>query len=537
MLKLSCFFPVLSLLLVGYGLLFHFCVATSFLKPLQPASCWVSFKRHTSFRCRHSFVSTTTQSVRLGNCIGPSRDLWLRAFVSAYLLRQPTDIVAIAFDAWRKGLRRSNPAGIRCRTVDDRVRGMWNRRHCAAIGTSDRSEDDTEGGMEGSSDEVSSGESDGDETEGWGRRLCTCRERGLRDSVKGRIQYNNIQNFWKHDDIMGNFKLVRGAHGFSGTLGARPRDGIVDCSRKVQPLRELRQSPRGSKTTRLYSVNKKPEYVFSPPGEVQPDIYDSQFPEDLEQIQLITEKVRMSHIFSPDGHGESITILRVLPATIIAFRAFGYCDVAYGKTLSSKKFIPRHQLGRLQHYVGAAESQIRSIKLRPPHLYVPGQILDARCLIGARKVAVTGITKGKGFCGVMQRHGFKGGPAWHGSSFHRTGGSIGDSGRQRVLPGTKMAGKVGNDQRMVFGMWVLGVNPVSNEIMVKGSVPGNKKGEVIVTRFMLEENNDRRYPITKNNGRILWRKGTPAVERDEDERIRRLQQRLVAMRRDGKVWP
>lgn len=96
-------------------------------------------------------------------------------------------------------------------------------------------------------------------------------------------------------------------------------------------------------------------------------------------------------------------------------------------------------------------------------------------------VSVTGTTKGKGFAGVMKRHGFHGGPKTHGGDNQRGPGSIGAQRPQHVIKGQKMAGHMGHEQLTVRGNVVLSVDAKENLIVVSGAVPGPKRGRVVVT--------------------------------------------------------
>ena len=92
-------------------------------------------------------------------------------------------------------------------------------------------------------------------------------------------------------------------------------------------------------------------------------------------------------------------------------------------------------------------------------------------------VHVQGKSKGRGFQGVMRRHGFKGGGAAHGSGFHRAPGSIGCSAwPARVVKGKKMPGRMGNDTVLKKNITVIDVRPDENVVLLKGSVPGAKNG-------------------------------------------------------------
>ncbi|MCX8011764.1 MAG: 50S ribosomal protein L3, partial [Desulfobacterota bacterium] len=100
------------------------------------------------------------------------------------------------------------------------------------------------------------------------------------------------------------------------------------------------------------------------------------------------------------------------------------------------------------------------------------------------KVVVTGQSKGRGFAGVVKRWGFRGGPGAHGSMFHRAPGSIGASAfPSRVLKGKRLPGHYGNVQVTVRNLVVVDVKPEENLLLVKGSVPGGRRGIVFVKKL------------------------------------------------------
>ena len=98
-------------------------------------------------------------------------------------------------------------------------------------------------------------------------------------------------------------------------------------------------------------------------------------------------------------------------------------------------------------------------------------------------VDVIGTSKGRGFAGLVKRHHFRGGPASHGSMFHRAAGSIGASSfPSRVFPGMKMAGRMGTDQVTIRNLEIVSVDSDDNVIAVKGAIPGPNGGYVMVRR-------------------------------------------------------
>jgi len=111
----------------------------------------------------------------------------------------------------------------------------------------------------------------------------------------------------------------------------------------------------------------------------------------------------------------------------------------------------------------------------------PGQELNADMFAPGDYVDIVGTTKGKGFAGVVKRHGFGGGRATHGSMFHRAPGSIGASADpSRVFKGTRLPGHMGSERKTVQNLLVWAVRPEMNVIMVRGAVPGSRKGYVLI---------------------------------------------------------
>src|SRR3989344_3289332 len=116
----------------------------------------------------------------------------------------------------------------------------------------------------------------------------------------------------------------------------------------------------------------------------------------------------------------------------------------------------------------------------------PLQLKDAAKLDSFKegdKVKVTGVTKGHGFQGVVKRYSFHGGPKTHGQkNRYRAAGSIGSTAPQRVVPGRKMAGRMGGDKKSIRNLKVAAINKDGAILMVKGSVPGTIGGKLIISK-------------------------------------------------------
>jgi large subunit ribosomal protein L3 len=107
-------------------------------------------------------------------------------------------------------------------------------------------------------------------------------------------------------------------------------------------------------------------------------------------------------------------------------------------------------------------------------------------------VDVVGTTKGKGFAGVVKRHGFRGGRATHGSMFHRAPGSIGASADpSRVFKGTKLPGHMGTERKTVQNLQVWAIRPELNALLVKGAVPGGKNGFFLIQQAVKKVKKDK----------------------------------------------
>ena len=116
-----------------------------------------------------------------------------------------------------------------------------------------------------------------------------------------------------------------------------------------------------------------------------------------------------------------------------------------------------------------------------PGTYEPGQEITAEIFQAGDYVDVVGTSKGKGFQGVVKRHGFGGGRATHGSMFHRAPGSIGASADpSRVFKGTKMGGHMGAERKTMQNLQVWQVRPEHNVLLLKGSIPGSKNSFVLI---------------------------------------------------------
>jgi large subunit ribosomal protein L3 len=203
---------------------------------------------------------------------------------------------------------------------------------------------------------------------------------------------------------------------------------------------------------------------------------------------LIGKKVGMTSVFDEDGKNIPCTVLQAGPCVVTQIKTKekdGYFAVQLGFDEKKEKHTTKAELGhfkkvnttpkrKLIEFDGFEEDQVKEGEVLTAELFRPDNWVDVR-----------GWSKGKGFQGVVKRHGFSGvGGQTHGQHNRgRAPGSLGASSfPSRVLPGMRMAGRTGGDQVMSISMRVVKLMAESNLILVKGSVPGPKGGYVIITK-------------------------------------------------------
>jgi large subunit ribosomal protein L3 len=203
---------------------------------------------------------------------------------------------------------------------------------------------------------------------------------------------------------------------------------------------------------------------------------------------LIGKKVGMTSVFDENGKNVPCTVLQAGPCVVTQIKTVekdGYFAVQLGFDEKKEKHTTKAELGhfkkvnttpkrKLIEFTGFSEGQVKEGEVLTVELFRPDNWVDVR-----------GWSKGKGFQGVVKRHGFSGvGGTTHGQSDRlRHPGSMGASSfPSRVLPGMRMAGHTGTDKVMSISMRVMKLLPESNLILVKGSVPGSKGGYVIITK-------------------------------------------------------
>jgi large subunit ribosomal protein L3 len=203
---------------------------------------------------------------------------------------------------------------------------------------------------------------------------------------------------------------------------------------------------------------------------------------------ILGKKIGMTQVFRPDGQVVPVTVLKAGPCVVVQRKTptiDGYDAVQLGLVEGIKpQRINKPATGHLKKASVDGVRYLREFRLGPGDGdFKPGDRVLAEEFKPKQKVDVIGVSKGRGFAGVVRRHHFRGGPAAHGSMFHRAPGSIGASSfPSRVFPGTKMGGHLGDQQVTVRNLEIVEVDTEDNLIIVKGAVPGPNGAYVVVRR-------------------------------------------------------
>jgi large subunit ribosomal protein L3 len=199
-------------------------------------------------------------------------------------------------------------------------------------------------------------------------------------------------------------------------------------------------------------------------------------------------KIGMSAVFSPEGERIPVTVLKYEPMVVAQVKTTatdGYeaVQVAFRPDRASQtNGANKARLSKAGFENGAKfVREVRVEKL--PEGVAVGQKVGIDSLKKGDVVKVTGLSRGRGFQGVVRRWNFHGGPASHGSGFHRKPGSVGNrTWPGRVMPGKRMAGQWGNETATIANLKIVDVIPEENVVLIRGSVPGSRNSLIRLTK-------------------------------------------------------
>jgi large subunit ribosomal protein L3 len=202
-------------------------------------------------------------------------------------------------------------------------------------------------------------------------------------------------------------------------------------------------------------------------------------------IGLIGKKQGMTQVFTDDGNVVPVTIIGIEENIVVGKKIIdkdGYNALVIGSFETNEKKLNKPVLGQFKEKT-KLKRVLKEFRVDDPGQYEIGQEIGLEIFENIVFVDVTGTSKGKGFQGVMKRHGFGGGPKTHGSKFHRQNGSTGQSAYpSRGFKGVKRAGRMGNDKVTTQNLKICEVDKENKIVLIKGCVPGVNKGLVFIKK-------------------------------------------------------
>jgi large subunit ribosomal protein L3 len=202
---------------------------------------------------------------------------------------------------------------------------------------------------------------------------------------------------------------------------------------------------------------------------------------------LIGKKVGMTRIFDDDPVQVPVTVIEAGPCPVVQVRSQdqdGYQAIQVGLGAQSAKRATRAETGHAAKAgLEAAPRIMREFRITDGEAYEVGQTLTVELFTAGDRVKVTGNSKGRGFQGVVKRHGFAGRPGSHGHPMSRTPGSIGPgTDPSRTIKGKRLPGRMGGERTTILNLQVVKVDGERNLLFVKGGVPGARNGYVLISK-------------------------------------------------------
>ncbi len=200
---------------------------------------------------------------------------------------------------------------------------------------------------------------------------------------------------------------------------------------------------------------------------------------------ILGKKVGMTQIFDDNGLSVPVTVIEAGPCAVIQSKNIendGYSAVKIGFVDIAEKKLNKPDKGVFSKTKVAPKKVIKEFRVEEADKFEVGQEIKAADMFAAGdRIDVSGVSKGKGFQGMIKRHGQSRGPETHGSMYHRRPGSMGaGTNPGRVFKGKKLAGHMGSEKITVQNLDIVRVDAERNLLLVKGAVPGPKGGILIV---------------------------------------------------------
>jgi large subunit ribosomal protein L3 len=202
---------------------------------------------------------------------------------------------------------------------------------------------------------------------------------------------------------------------------------------------------------------------------------------------LIGRKLGMTQIFEEDGTVVPVTVIEAGPCPVVQVKTKetdGYDAVQLGFGARKEKHSTRAERGHAARVgLEAAPRVLREFRVAEPASYEAGQALTVELFEAGERVKVVGTTRGRGFQGVVKRHGFVGRPASHGHPKARNPGTLGPgTNPSRVIKGKKLPGQMGNKRQTIRNLRVERIDVERNLLYIRGAVPGARNSTVLIRK-------------------------------------------------------
>lgn len=201
---------------------------------------------------------------------------------------------------------------------------------------------------------------------------------------------------------------------------------------------------------------------------------------------ILAKKIGMTQVFEETGNLVPVTVLQAGPMVVVQKKTVetdGYNAIVVGFGEINEKNVNKPRKGQFKKANASYKRYLREFKVEDVEKYNSGDEITVEIMDGVEFVDVIGTSKGKGTQGVIKRHGFGRGRESHGSKFHRMPGGMGAATWPgKVFKGHRMMGRMGNERVTVQNLKVVKVDKENGIILIKGAVPGPKKGLITVRK-------------------------------------------------------
>ena len=198
---------------------------------------------------------------------------------------------------------------------------------------------------------------------------------------------------------------------------------------------------------------------------------------------ILGKKIGMTQVFTNEGKLIPVTVVEVEPNVVTQIKTVekdGYAAIQLATETVRAKVSNKAKMGHTAKANTEPKRFLREIRGVNVEEYTLGQVIGVDLFEEGEIVDASGISKGKGFQGVIKRHNQSRGPMSHGSQYHRGVGSLGTMRPMHVLKGKKLPGQMGNVKRTVQNLEIVSVDTENSVLLIKGNVPGPKKSLVMI---------------------------------------------------------